>query len=255
MTILVVPPPNLVLIALAGLVVMRWRWYRRAGMIIVTASLVLLLVLSLPVTGQSLLVSLEQGLPLTPPADAPPQAIVILSAEVEHTVGPGPDVRVGPLTLQRLRAGAALYRRTHLPILVSGGTLQTDEPPIADLMADSLKNDFGVPVRWVEAQSRDTWENASNSAAVLAPLGIHSVYVVTHAWHEKRALIAFRSFWLAGHRGAGATGRPLRWPAAGNQRVGAQLLWAARMDRHGVVLVTGGPEFVRGRGHRAERDG
>ena len=124
MTILVVPPPNLVLIALAGLVLMRWRWYRRAGTIIVAVSLVLLLVLSLPITGQSLLVSLEQGLPLTPPADAPPQAIVILSAEVEHTIGPGPDVRVGPLTLQRLRAGAALYRRTHLPILVSGGTLQ-----------------------------------------------------------------------------------------------------------------------------------
>ena len=176
MTILVVPPPNLVLIALAGLVLMRLRWYRRAGTIIVAVSLVLLLVLSLPITGQSLLVSLEQNLPLTPLADASPQAIVILSAEVEHTIGPGPDVQVGPLTLQRLRAGAALYRRTHLPIMVSGGTLQEDEPPIAGLMADSLKNDFGVPVRWVEARSRTTWENASNSAAILEPQGIRSVY-------------------------------------------------------------------------------
>ena len=185
-----VPPPNLVLVAIAGLVLMRRR--RRAGTIVVAASLGLLLVLSLPVVSQALIVSIEQGLPLEPPRNDPPQAIVILSAELQHTLGPGPDVRVGPLTLQRLSAGAALERRTHLPILVSGGTLERDEPPIAELMADSLRNDFGVPVRWIEDRSRNTWENASDSAAILEPLGIHSVYVVTHAWHEQRAMIAFR---------------------------------------------------------------
>ena len=185
-----VPPPNLVLVAIAGLVLMRRR--RRAGTIVVAASLGLLLVLSLPVVSQALIVSIEQGLPLEPPRNDPPQAIVILSAELQHTLGPGPDVRVGPLTLQRLSAGAALERRTHLPILVSGGTLERDEPPIAELMADSLRNDFGVPVRWIEDRSRNTWENASDSAAILEPLGIHSVYVVTHAWHEHRAMIAFR---------------------------------------------------------------
>ena len=185
-----VPPPNLVLVAIAGLVLMRWR--RRAGTIVVAASLGLLLILSLPIVSQALIVSLEQGLPLDPPRNNPPQAIVILSAEMQHTLGPGPDVRVGPLTLQRLSAGAALARRTHLPILVSGGTLEENEPPIAKLMADSLRNDFGVPVQWIEDHSRNTWENASDSAAILEPLGIHSVYVVTHAWHERRAMIAFR---------------------------------------------------------------
>lgn len=171
---------------------MRRRRRRRAGTIIVAASLGLLLILSLPIVSQTLIVSLEQGLPLEPPRNDPPQAIVILSAEMAHTLGTEPDVEVGPLTLQRLRAGAALQRRTHLPILVSGGTLETDEPPIAELMADSLRNDFGVPVKWIEDHSRNTWENASDSAAILQPLGIHSVYVVTHAWHEHRAMIAFR---------------------------------------------------------------
>jgi uncharacterized SAM-binding protein YcdF (DUF218 family) len=184
---LVVPPPNLVLAAIAGLVLMRWR--RRAGTIVVAASLTLLLVLSVPIVSQALIVSLEQGLPLEPPRNEPPQAIVILSAEVAHTLG---GVEVGPLTLERLRAGAALERRTHLPVLVSGGALQPDDPPIAELMADSLKNDFGVPAKWIEVHSRDTWENASDSAAILEPLGIRSVYVVTHAWHEHRAMIAFR---------------------------------------------------------------
>ena len=185
-----VPPPNLVLAGIAGLVLMRWR--RRAGTIVVAVSLGLLLVLSLPIASQALIVSLEQGLPLEPPRNDPPQAIVILGAEMQHTLGPGPDVRVGPLTLQRLSAGAALERQTHLPILVSGGTLETGEPPIAELMADGLRNDFGVPVQWIEDRSRNTWENASDSAAILEPLGIRSVYVVTHAWHEHRAMIAFR---------------------------------------------------------------
>ncbi|HSU04384.1 MAG TPA: YdcF family protein [Acetobacteraceae bacterium] len=193
MTVLLVPPFNLVLVAIGGLLLMCWRWYRRAGIAIVAISLALLLVLAVPITGQALLVSLEQGLPLEPPKDAPPQAIIVLGAEVEHTLGQ-PDVTVGPLTLQRLRAAASLYRRTHLPILVSGGTLHEDDPPIAGLMADSLKNDFGVPVQWVETKSFNTWENAGESAAILDPLGLRSVYVVTHAWHEKRALIAFRHF-------------------------------------------------------------
>jgi uncharacterized SAM-binding protein YcdF (DUF218 family) len=186
----VVPPPNLVLAIIAGLVLARRR--RRSGLIIVAASLGLLFILSLPIVSRLLIVSLEQGLPLNPPRNDPPQAIIVLSAEMVHTVGGELDVQVGPLTLQRLRAAAALQRRTHLPILVSGGTLETDEPPIAALMADSLKTDFGVPVQWVEARSRNTWENASDSAAILEPLGIRSVYVVTHAWHEHRAMIAFR---------------------------------------------------------------
>jgi uncharacterized SAM-binding protein YcdF (DUF218 family) len=191
-TVLVVPPPNLVLLAIAGFMLLHWTRYRRAGTILLATGLALLLILSVPVTGQALLVSLEQDLSLDPPKEAPPAAIVILSAEVEHAIGPGPDVRVGPLTLQRLRAGAELARRTHLPILVSGGTLQEDDPAMASIMADSLKDDFGIPAQWIEARSRNTWENASDSAAILLPKGIRSVYVVTHAWHEWRATIAFR---------------------------------------------------------------
>ncbi len=179
------------LVAAAGLLLMRRR--PRAGTIVVAASLALLLILSSPIVSQALLVSLEQGLPLEPPRDEPPQAIVILGAEMEHTLGNAPDdVQVGPLTLQRLRAGAALQRRTHLPILVSGGELEKDEPSIASLMADSLRNDFGVRVQWIEGRSGNTWDNARDSAAILEPLGIRSVYVVTHAWHEHRAMIAFR---------------------------------------------------------------
>lgn len=196
LTALLVPPPNLVLLAIIGLWLMRRYRQSRAGAVIVAVSLAGLLILSLPIVGQALLISLEQGLPLTPPAGAAPQAIVILSAELDHVRGVDEPVRPGPLTLQRLQAGAALYRRTHLPVLVSGGVLGHQDPPVAAIMAESLSADFSVPVRWIEDRSRTTWENAAFTASILRPLGIHSVYVVTHAWHEKRALLAFRHFGL-----------------------------------------------------------
>jgi uncharacterized SAM-binding protein YcdF (DUF218 family) len=44
------------------------------------------------------------------------------------------------------------------------------------LMADSLVHDFQVPAQWVERESRDTWENARLSAAILHQQGITSVY-------------------------------------------------------------------------------
>src|SRR5262249_39057210 len=80
---------------------------------------------------------------------------------------------------------------TGLPILVSGGRVREREVPIADLMADSLRSDFQVPVRWIERESRDTWENAHFSATILHQQGISSVYLVTHGWHMKRAILSF----------------------------------------------------------------
>jgi len=35
-------------------------------------------------------------------------------------------------------------------------------------MADTLAEDFGVAARWLEGESRTTWENAQFTAAMLA---------------------------------------------------------------------------------------
>jgi uncharacterized SAM-binding protein YcdF (DUF218 family) len=120
-----------------------------------------------------------------------PRAIVILGGDLLRTSA-APYALPGFLTLDRLRAGAALHRRTGLPILVTGGSLQPDRPAIATVMADSLRDDFQVPVAWVEDASIDTWENAAFSAEILKKQGIRSVYVVTQGWHMRRAMLAFR---------------------------------------------------------------
>ncbi len=193
LTDLVIPPPSLVYVALAGVALAVAGRRMRLGVTIAAASLVVLLGLGLAPIGDTLLVSLERGVPLRPPPEAPPGAIVILSAEVDRT----PDgLQPGQLTLQRLLAGARLWQRTHLPVLVSGGSLEPGEMPVARVMAQTLERDFHVPVRWIEDRSQTTWQNAADSAAILRPSGIRSVYVVTHAWHERRAVLAFRHFGL-----------------------------------------------------------
>jgi uncharacterized SAM-binding protein YcdF (DUF218 family) len=192
-TTLFLPPVNLVLLALAGLLLLRRRF--RAGLVVVTVCLCALLVLSLPITSGALLDSLEDGRAGDP--GKPAGAIVILGADVNRGATEDATTGPGPLTLERLRAGAALYRTAQLPILVTGGTLRQGWTPVARVMAQSLREDFGVPVRWTEDRSRDTWENARFSAAILKTAGIGSVYVVTHPWHMRRALIAFSQFGIA----------------------------------------------------------
>ncbi len=184
------PPMVFVVVLLAGLL-MRGGWMR-FGRRVAWTSLIALILFGLPVVSYSLLLALEAGLPTVPPAGHPPQAIVVLGAEVIRAHQEKLGVRPGLLTLDRLRTAAALHRRTGLPILVTGGTTQPDTPPVGLVMAESLKDDFQTPPRWVEVQSADTWENARFSAAILLPQGITSVYVVTNAWHMRRALLAFQ---------------------------------------------------------------
>ncbi|MEJ0015010.1 MAG: YdcF family protein [Acetobacteraceae bacterium] len=186
---LLIPPMSLVFLALAGLLL--GGRYRRLGRVIGLAGLLGLLVLGMPAVGDLLLISLEQHLPLTPPPADPPQAIVVLGANVVRGNTDSPSQALSGLSLDRVRTGAMLARRTGLPLLLTGGALRRDEPPVAQVMADAMVRDFHTPVRWVEAVSQDTWQNARLSAAILHDQGIRSVYVVTQAWHMKRAITAF----------------------------------------------------------------
>jgi uncharacterized SAM-binding protein YcdF (DUF218 family) len=185
-----VPPTSLAFLAVASLLI-EWR-HRRLGRFLTWFAVLGLLVVATPAVGLSLLDALEEDLPLDPPPDQPPEAIVILSGDVLRSGRQAVNLRPGPQSFERERAGALLARHTQLPVLVSGGNEHRSEPPVAVLMADSLEQDFQVPVRWIERESRDTWANARMSAAILRDQGIHSAYLVTGAWHMRRAILAFR---------------------------------------------------------------
>ena len=190
-TALLVPPVNCLLAACVGALFVR----RRFGRVLLVAGLAGLFLFAVPFVADTMLVALEHN--TGGAAGDSPGAIVILSGDEAETLDPAlpgtPSAFViGPLTLERERAGAALAKRTGLPVLVSGGSIHEGAPPLATMMAASMHDDFGVTTRWSETSSLDTWENASKSAVILRDEGIKSVYVVTHAWHMRRALIAFR---------------------------------------------------------------
>jgi uncharacterized SAM-binding protein YcdF (DUF218 family) len=186
---LLVPPIPLMYVAMIGLLVQGR--HQRIGRFLAWFGLLGLLFLAMPAVSGFLLAALERDLPLTPSPDRPPQAIVILGGDTLGGTSQAPIVRLGPLSLERVRFGASLARRTGLPILVTGGRLEAYEPPVAVIMADNLVHDFQVPVQWIERGSRDTWENAHLSAIILREQGIKSVYLVTQAWHMRRAIVAF----------------------------------------------------------------
>ncbi len=198
---LALPPASLALAALLALLLRG-----RAGRALALLALAALVLLSLPVVSMALLASLD--VPPLAPAGLPPQAIVVLGGDVDRLAEP-PGASLGSLSLERVRAGAALHRQTGLPVLVTGGVVDDLPLTVGALMAESMTADFNVPVRWTEAASPTTWENAAYSAPLLTAAGVGRVYLVTHAWHMRRSLLAFRR---VGIDAVPAPVRPDLWP-------------------------------------------
>jgi uncharacterized SAM-binding protein YcdF (DUF218 family) len=196
---LILPPANLFLLILVGLAV--WRRRPRAGRIVAGTGLALLAFLSTN-GGASLFVRPLEAMtaPLLAPERAGAQAIVVLAAgRLQDAPEYGGQDIPDYVALARLRYAAHLQRRTGLPILVSGGIgakagdVHASGHPLAlaEAMASALREDFGVPVRWIEGRSRDTAENAAFSAAMLHTDGVRRILLVTDAMHMPRSRRVF----------------------------------------------------------------
>ncbi|MEM7203413.1 MAG: YdcF family protein [Planctomycetota bacterium] len=189
--LLILPPlaPLLLVVAAALL-----RRRPRVSRVLAIAGFLSLWLLSTPWMAWVLLAGLQRDPALDPAALPGAEAIVVLSADHVRAAPEFGGDTVGPMTLERLRYGARLHRACGRPLLVSGGVVGTLERPHAELMRDVLEGEWGVTVRWLESNSRNTFENARESAALLAEAGIDRVYLVTHAWHLPRATASFARF-------------------------------------------------------------
>ncbi|MBK4734324.1 YdcF family protein [Noviherbaspirillum pedocola] len=196
---LILPPSSLFLLIVVGLVI--WRRWPLAGRIIAGAALAALAFLSTAAGARFFVAPLERlTTPLQSLDHTGAQAIVVLAAgRLQNAPEYGGRDIPDYVALARLRYAAHLQRYTKLPILVTGGNGASGVDPDAadrayskaDAMAVALREDFGVPVKWVETRSRDTGENASLSAALLRADGIRRILLVTDAMHMPRARAAF----------------------------------------------------------------
>ena len=189
-------PPGVLLLLLVAAWWLRRSWPRTARLCFI-AGLGGFWLMSLPVVMQQLAGRLESVPPLAMSEWAGlagrVDAIVVLGSGRERgdPAWGGQDQPTG-VALERMRYAAQLAKASGLPLLTTGGLHYGAPPSEARLMADSLQRDFGVPVRWLEEQSRTTWENAELSAAILLPQGVKRVVVVTQAWHMQRSVWSFQ---------------------------------------------------------------
>lgn len=185
---LLLPPLGPLLLIAAGLLLLRRA--PRTAKTLAWGGLLLALLLVTPISVTPLLRGLETASPLAEAELRQADAIVILGGGMRKHAPEFGGETVNRLTLERLRYGARLARRSGLPVLVSGGA-PTHSEAEAVLMKAALEEDFRIPVRWAESRSRDTRENAEFSAAILLPAGVHRIVLVTHAAHMRRSVEAF----------------------------------------------------------------
>jgi uncharacterized SAM-binding protein YcdF (DUF218 family) len=201
LTALLLPPVPLLILLIFGarLILPRRGW----GWLIIVTSVALLWLTACTGTAQLL-----SQFVLHPPAaltasriaelkklPGPPTAIVVLGGGMEPFA---PEYGVSNLkhaSLERLRFGIWLSRQTGLPLAFSGGVGwgQPDAKPEARIAAQVASAEFGVPLKWVEDESRDTRQNAARSVALLKSDGVRHIVLVTHGWHMPRAVKAFEA--------------------------------------------------------------
>lgn len=191
---LVLPPAGLLLLALFGL----WlaRRHPRSGRGLAAFAVLALLALSMPPVADGLSGSHEFHAPIADADLATAEAIVVLGGgNYRDAPEYGGDTVAGG-TLERVRYGLHLHRRSGLPILVTGGAPMGGRPE-GETMKEVMERDFGATVKWTETESRDTAENAVYSARILKAAGVGRIALVSHAFHLPRAIPLFEAQGLA----------------------------------------------------------
>jgi uncharacterized SAM-binding protein YcdF (DUF218 family) len=191
---LLLPPTLPLLMIVVGF--LAWSHSRYLAKSSVFLGVVMLWVLSLPVVSAYLHYGLESSYMAETPDSVPAgvQAIVVLGAGRHYSASEYGGDTLSHSALWRLRYGGYLAKRWNIPVLVSGGNVRSfDVVPEAEMGVYFLQKELNVVTAWPESQSRNTWENAEFSAALLGSKGIHHVALVTHAYHMPRSVYAFQA--------------------------------------------------------------
>lgn len=188
------PPAGPLLVALAGLVLLRRA--PRLGRALAWLGVGSLTLLSLPIVAWLLSRPFDMP-PFDPRSAHGAQAVIVLGGGLRRDAPEYGGDTLGRLTAERLRYGARVAKATALPVLVTGGHPPDTQTTEAAVMRDALENEYGVPVRWAEARARNTRENAKHSAAMLRADGVARAILVAHAFDIPRAKAEFEEAGIA----------------------------------------------------------
>ena len=184
-------PPGIFFVLFFGIAF--WAWRRRArhiaaALFAVTFAFYLL---STSLVSEALLRGLETQ--YDPPAYPAGDVIVMLGG---GAMADTPDVdgvgTLAPSPANRLLTVARLWRRLHVPILLSGGQVYADSGAEA-IIARRVLVGLGVPEEDIllETESKTTTQNARYSAQILRERGFTRPILVTSAFHLPRAVLNF----------------------------------------------------------------
>jgi uncharacterized SAM-binding protein YcdF (DUF218 family) len=184
-------PPGIFIILLLLSVLLTRSLKQLKRLILLQAILIYLL--CIPVTTHFLFASIEDHKPLNPEQiSSGADIIVVLAGGIKALQQEYQRPDIGNMTRERLRYAAWLHKKTQLPILVTGGIKEQDFSE-AQLMKQVLQNEYGVKGEiLVEQDSQNTYENSFYTQELLLEKPYRKIYLVTHAYHMRRAIMVFK---------------------------------------------------------------
>jgi uncharacterized SAM-binding protein YcdF (DUF218 family) len=193
--LLLLPSNLLIEIGFAGLVLLALR-RRRTGTALMAACLILLMLVGYLPIGKALAHILEDRFPPWNPRRGPPDGIIVLGGAIDPLLSQTRGMVALDDEAERVTVIAGLaraYPKARIVYSSGNGVLFPHARPEADFAAPLLES-FGVaPGRiTLENRSRNTYENALFTKALVKPKPGEHWLLVTSAQHMPRAIGCFR---------------------------------------------------------------
>jgi uncharacterized SAM-binding protein YcdF (DUF218 family) len=187
---LILPPASLLLLMLAGMLLLRKRPV--AGRWMLSLSIALLYLLSLPITADVLVKPLESFAPPLNEMPAKADAVVVLGSGVlDLSWVPAPAAPSETAT-SRLITGVEIAKRLRVPLVLSGGSDKLDGMVVGEGISMAfLAQRLGMPRDQIKISniSRKTYEEAASVRLIVQG---NDIILVTSAFHMKRSTAFFR---------------------------------------------------------------
>ena len=153
---------------------------------------------STSIVADFVIASLEQHYPPHKMEEIPPAAAIVILGGITRGIVPGTGISDLDGGVDRLVHGARLFKAGKAPLIILSGGNAEGYQPESEAMAAILQI-MGIPVNamLLESKSRNTYQNALNTATLLNDRQISRILLVTSAYHMRRAAAVFEGMGIS----------------------------------------------------------